>query len=231
MNDLYVTYHGSLDRKFYIVTTVKNIEEAIVADNAGTDIVELRLDLVEQKNRSFFKSFSDFAERSKKPIIATCRSNKEGGFCKEGDQVDLFEKVLHFSDYLDIELRSKNLDKIKDFCKDFNKKLIVSYHDFKKTPQKRLIKDIIEECASIGDIPKVAFMATDIYDVFLLEELTIEYSKKIPIVSISMGEIGRISRISLPFYGSIFAYTYVCEAKAPGQISIQDLKSILRILS
>jgi len=235
MNNFSVADHGFSDRRkmFYIVTTVKNVEEAIVADKEGADILELRLDLVEHGkiDRNFFKSFSDFAEKSKKPIITTCRSDKEGGFCKEEDQVDLFEKALCFSEYLDIELRSKNLDKIKDFCKDFNKKLIVSYHDFENTPKKRRIKDIIDRCARIGDIPKVAFMPKDIYDVFLLEKVTIEYSKKnIPIVSISMGKIGRISRISLPFYGSLFTYTYVGEEKAPGQLSIKDLKSILRNL-
>jgi len=230
--------HGFLDfsgkrKMFYIVTTVKSVEEAIIADRAGTDIIELRLDLVGDGKMSeeFINSFSNFAEGSKKPIITTCRLDKEGGFCKEKNQTDLFKKSLYFSDYLDIELRSKNLNKIKDFCDDFNKKLIVSYHDFKKTPQKKQMEDIIDECASIGDISKVAFMPNDISDVFLLEEVTLNYSKKnIPIVSISMGEIGKISRICLPFFGSMFTYAYAGEEKAPGQLSIRDLKIILGIL-
>lgn len=235
MNSLNINDTESSGRKklFYVVTTIKSLEEAIAAYGAGTDIIELRLDLVEhgKTDEKFFKSFSGFAEKSKKPIITTCRLDKEGGLCREDDQIGLFEKSLHFSDYLDIELRSKNIDVIKGFCKDFNKKLIVSYHDFEKTPSKNQIENIIDKCAVIGDISKVAFMPNDINDVFLLEEITIEYSKKnIPIVSISMGDMGKISRICLPFYGSMFTYAYAGEEKAPGQIYIKDLKNILRIL-
>ena len=205
---------------FNIVASISSIEEVIEAEEEGVDIVELRIDMVKRPDKEFFISFSKTVDR---PIIATCRIRAEGGFCEEAEQFDLLEPALEFCDYVDIELSSKNLPKVRDVCKDLKIKTIVSYHDFEETPQEAEMRRIIRECKDAGDMAKVAFFAKDISDVLLLEKMTMENS---PIISISMGEVGKISRITLPFYGSLFTYAFVGEKKAPGQFPLKELKNI-----
>lgn len=205
---------------FNIVASVSSIEEVIEAEREGADIIELRIDMVKRPDELFFKSFSKTVD---KPIIATCRIKAEGGFCEEDEQFDLLESALEFCNYVDIELSSKNLSKVRDICKDLKIKTIVSYHDFEETPPEAEMRRIIKECKDAGEMAKVAFFAKDISDVLLLEKMTMENS---PIISISMGETGKISRITLPFYGSLFTYAFVGEKKAPGQFPLKELKNI-----
>ena len=205
---------------FNIVASISSIEEVIEAEEEGVDIVELRIDMVERPDKEFFISFSKTVDR---PIIATCRIRAEGGFCEEDEQFDLLEPALEFCDYVDIELSSKNLPKVRDVCKDLKIKTIVSYHDFEETPPEAEMRRIIRECKDAGEMAKVAFFAKKMSDVLLLEKMTMENS---PIISISMGEVGKISRITLPFYGSLFTYAFVGEKKAPGQFPLKELKNI-----
>jgi 3-dehydroquinate dehydratase-1 len=57
-----------------------------------------------------------------------------------------------------------------------------------------------------------------------------EKQLKIPICTISMGELGAISRIAAPIFGSAITYGYVTRETAPGQISVSDIDSALKAL-
>jgi 3-dehydroquinate dehydratase len=41
-----------------------------------------------------------------------------------------------------------------------------------------------------------------------------------------MGEISKISRIILPFFGSLFTYTYISKPTAEGQLPLSQIKPL-----
>jgi 3-dehydroquinate dehydratase-1 len=52
--------------------------------------------------------------------------------------------------------------------------------------------------------------------------------RKEPLVTLSMGEIGMLSRVAAPLFGSLFTYTFVGEAVAPGQLPFGELVAEMR---
>ena len=82
-----------------------------------------------------------------------------------------------------------------------------------------------------ADIAKIAVMPKNKKQVMelLMATLDMEECARIPIVTISMGEIGLISRMCGQFTGSAITFATVCEASAPGQIPVSELQETLGI--
>jgi 3-dehydroquinate dehydratase-1 len=105
--------------------------------------------------------------------------------------------------------------------------LIISYHDFNKTPDYESLKRIISSCRNNGaDVVKIACKVNGIEDVHTLMGLYREGGR---MVVIGMGEKGLITRIAAPFMGAEF--TFASPGKgfetAPGQIDRIRLESII----
>ena len=69
-------------------------------------------------------------------------------------------------------------------------------------------------------------------DVLTLLEATVEARQIVnrPIVTISMGKLGLISRIAGSTFGSTFTFGSAGTASAPGQLDSVNLKNILDVL-
>jgi 3-dehydroquinate dehydratase-1 len=61
------------------------------------------------------------------------------------------------------------------------------------------------------------------------EEMNTKYAKK-PIVTMSMSDMGMVSRISGEKFGSAITFGTVGRASAPGQIPADELRKVLEIL-
>ena len=112
-------------------------------------------------------------------------------------------------------------------------KVIASYHDFEKTDnQETLLKYFYEMEESGADILKMAVMPQGFEDVATIMETTNIMSKKCekPLVSMAMGSIGSITRISGENFGSVITFGTVGAASAPGQFPIGELRSLLEAL-
>ncbi len=132
---------------------------------------------------------------------------------------------------MDIELRSEICNEVVSKARANKIGVIISYHDFSKTPERKEILRIIEKEIKAGaDYAKVAFKANSPADVLELLRITHEMSKKTDVISMSMGELGRISRIASPFFGSKITYAAVGKSTAPGQLSFEETKRILESL-
>ena len=69
-------------------------------------------------------------------------------------------------------------------------------------------------------------------DVLALLRVT-EMVKKLsgrPLVTMSMGRLGLVSRLSGEVFGSAITFGTVGEASAPGQISLEKLRAVLSLL-
>jgi len=201
-----------------MVSAIKDIKKA----NKIADIIELRIDFVSDLD---LKKLIDAAE---KPIIVTNRRKSENGNFKgtEGERLSLLKKAIELgADYVDIEINADYKQIIKNKKKS---KIIVSYHNFKETPTN--LDEVYNNLISAkADIIKIATKANKLSDNLKILEL-IKKSDK-PIITICMGELGEISRILAPLYGSFLTFASLEKGKesAQGQIPAETLRNIYRV--
>jgi 3-dehydroquinate dehydratase type I len=205
------------------------------ASKAPTDIVELRLDAL-----SDFSGLSALKKIKKKKIVA-CMPSWEGGSFhgSEAARARILFSAIPLSDYVTVELRADKalLDALLMDAKKAKVKSIIAYHDFKSTPSKEKIISILNDEKSAGaDIAKVAFMAKDDADVLRLMQALVELRDdpafKLPIIAVSMGEAGKISRVVAPLLGAYLTYAAPSKGKesAPGQLTFDEVNKILSVV-
>jgi len=193
------------------------IEKGIV------DILELRADRLYREGREAVKESLLEMKRFELPIIATVRKG-EGHNFDENERVKLFKELIPEVDAIDIELTAEIRDEVIKTAKSLKKCVIVSEHNLEETPSDEELERLLSESVSSGaDITKIAFLSNSVDDIARLMCFTFEHSKIHPLVTISLGDSGKISRIVAPIFGSCLTYGCIEEAVAPGQMSLQSL--------
>lgn len=126
---------------------------------------------------------------------------------------------------------------VKELLQELHRKevtVIGSYHDFEKTPPAEEITRRLTVMRGLGaDIPKMAVMPQKQEDVLQLLEATWEARQILdptPLITMSMGSMGRISRIAGESFGSAVTFGSMGSSSAPGQIEAEQLKQVLSIL-
>ncbi|MCI1994970.1 MAG: type I 3-dehydroquinate dehydratase [Clostridium luticellarii] len=175
------------------------------------------------------------------PLIFTFRTAKEGG--KKEITTEYYEKLERTVaatgniDIVDIELSTGNDEFIREMVDELHRygvKVIISSHDFQKTPEKDELVSKMCKMQELGaDLPKIAVMPSDAQDVLNLltatEEMTY-YHYKTPVITISMGALGIISRIAGETFGSAVTFGSARTASAPGQLKADELYKLLRFI-
>lgn len=224
-------------------TTEDLIEEANFLKNIDTDVVEWRVDFFKEvmnidKVKESLKLIRKIIPY--KPMIFTFRSAKEGGEAKVTKEfyVELNKTIAETKlvDVIDVELFNDEKD-IKELVSAAHKNgavVIISNHDFNKTPTKEEIISRLRKAQELGgDIPKIAVMPKSIHDVITLLDATNIMKEKYancPIITMSMAGKGVISRISGEIFGSDLTFGAAKKASAPGQISVTDLRKAIELL-
>ena len=165
------------------------------------DIVELRIDYIKNVD------LKRLLEKRTKPVIVTNRPVREGGKFdgSEEERIALLKLAIRLqADYVDIEH-----DSIQHICRDTEHrvptktKLIVSYHNFRETPDD--LTDIYKRLSQSGaDIVKIVTHANSITDNVRIYRLL--QQSRMPIISFCMGELGIISRILYKRFGSYLTF-------------------------
>ena len=161
----------------------------------GANMVELRLDYV--ASRVNIRRL--LAERPEQDcqVIITCRRQEDGGKwsgSEEARMLLLREAIAEGVDYVDLEEDVAN--QIPRFGKT---KRIISYHNFRKTPDN--LRELHEQITQLDpDVIKLATMANDPHDNLRMLEAMQE--SEIPTVAMCMGDIGTPSRILSPKFGA-----------------------------
>ena len=202
-------------------------------NSKGIDGIELRVDMFHSTEINHIKDLVYKIKNKNLFTILTVRSINEGGVNKIEDdyRIKIFKELSGITDYLDIELSSREIiEKVIKFAKDKGTQVIVSYHDFEKTPTKEEIQSIIDKSFEYGaDISKYAFKVNTVDDVGKI--MTVSFNNKEigrKIIAIGMGELGKITRVAGYFFGSVMTYTFIGKAVAPGQIDLDTLKKELQ---
>jgi len=111
--------------------------------------------------------------------------------------------------------------------------LILSYHDFRGTPDVEALYARFSEAQALGgDVAKVAVMPRCEEDVLTLLAATIRARKTLdlPLISISMGAWGALTRMFGWVFGSSVTFAVGQGVSAPGQLPIEDLNAVLDVL-
>ncbi|MDO4582370.1 MAG: type I 3-dehydroquinate dehydratase [Bacillota bacterium] len=109
-----------------------------------------------------------------------------------------------------------------------------SSHDFAATPPQAEIVARLRAMQELGaDVLKIAVTPKCAADVLTLMSASLEmkqrYARRL-LLTISMGELGKFSRIAAELSGSAMTFGAVGDPSAPGQLPAQELAPLLRLL-
>lgn len=218
------------------------LQEAIFVKEQNPDVVEWRVDFFEEVDDidvvcELLGKLREIYQETL--LLFTFRSLREGGNKDIGEDfyIQLNEAAIksNMIDLVDIELFSGEAvaRKLVSVAKEHKVYVVMSNHDFEKTPEKdEIVKRLCKMQEYGADIPKIAVMPTNPQDVLTL--LAATYIMKTtyangPIITMSMGGTGLISRISGELFGSSFTFASGKTASAPGQIPISELRGVLDV--
>ncbi|MCD8300862.1 MAG: type I 3-dehydroquinate dehydratase [Clostridiales bacterium] len=169
-------------------------------------------------------------------LLFTLRTKRQGG------NADMDEKkVIHL---LELAAKSGVADLVDMECFEMSKpekeiarlqkagvKVIASHHDFAKTPEDPLMDIIMDRLVKGGaDIAKLAVMPQSSGDVIRLLRVTDDTKRKypgMPLITMSMGGLGVISRIAGESFGSCVSFGADGASSAPGQLPQEVLGEML----
>ena len=219
------------------------LEEVQFLKTIDFDVVEWRVDFYDDVECIDKVKTSLEAIRSiliDKPIIFTFRSAKEGGEREIGTKFyfELNTSIIQTGliDIVDIELFNDEIESktLIDVAHKNNVAVIISTHDFNKTPSKEEIILRLRRAMELGgDIAKIAVMPICTKDVITLLDATNTMTEKYkdrPIMAISMGKQGIISRLAGGLFGSDMTFASAKKISAPGQIASGELRKIMSLL-
>lgn len=185
------------------------------------ELAEIRIDLCRFNNEEVREVFS----KSPAKLIATCRPVD---MTTERQKELLMIAIEAGAAMVDIEIEAEDNYKreLIAFARLHQCKVIVSYHNYMKTPETSILKRIIDECLLAGaDLAKIATLATSPVDAARLISL---YETDQPILVLGMGEYGKITRVASTLLGSPFTFAAMDEksATAPGQLTRESLQKV-----
>lgn len=208
----------------------------------AADLIEWRIDYFEdvfslEKINAVIKKARDAAKNT--PLLCTIRTDLEGGNfpVKSLDYRETIKGIAETgcADLIDIEYDTLGDDKgLIGEVENCGVKTVLSHHDFNCTPDTKTMYDYLISMKDAGvDIVKLAVMPKEPSDVLRLLQVTNDFHKnfpEVPLITMSMGSIGTISRLCGQTFGSCVTFGADREASAPGQIDFEELKEIVRIL-
>ena len=185
-------------------------------------MVELRLDYVAGRVniRRLLAERRDDCQ-----VIITCRRKEDGGkwpSTEEARMLLLREAIAEGVDWVDLE--EDVAGQIPRFGRT---KRIISYHNFRKTPDD--LRELHARMAKLDpDIIKIAAMANDPHDNVRMLEMV--QQSETPTVGMCMGDVGTPSRILAGKFGAPFTYATFHHERtlAPGQLSFKQMNDIYR---
>ena len=222
--------------KLVVSVMPKSLEEAQGIDAMryiDADIIEWRADFL-PKEAILQVAPAIFEKFAGRELLFTLRTRAEGGEIDldSAEYVQIIKDVaqLYQPEYLDFEYFSHKdvFEEMLDFPN-----LVLSYHNFQETPENMM--EILSELTSLTPkVVKVSVMAHTEQDVLDLMNFTRGFKTLNPeqeYVTISMGKVGKVSRITSDVTGSSWSFASLDEASAPGQISLSSMKKIREILN
>lgn len=172
-------------------------------------------------------------------MLFTIRTKQQGGRADTDEKNILFLNEIAAKsgsiDLIDLEFfeATRPEREIRRFQR-MGVRVIASHHDFRATPDERILQMLMDQMKQGGaDIAKLAVMPNTADDVLRILKLTNDTKQRypgLPVVTMSMGGLGVISRVAGEFFGSCITFGADGEVSAPGQMQMDVLEEVLDAL-
>lgn len=208
---------------------LKGSSEAFI----GSDLIEIRVDLFQHTQESYVNDVFHYASNHfSQPLIGTIRAQDEGGTAAltEEQRLSLYKMIAPYCGALDIEIKHYNLLlDIKPFITLSSCLIIGSYHNFIETPTIKKLEEVFTKGQELGfDIIKIVTMANSEEDTVKIIQFLLNLRGK-SLIAFAMGSAGLLTRVVNPILGSVITYGFVSKSAAPGQLSVRELNSYLKV--
>ena len=215
---------GRVPRVVGTITTRASLPASGKAPKYDCDIVEVRLDLIGSDTPRWLAQCQAI-ESAGYPVLLTLRMANEGGKWMGPDQNRLpyITSAQEEVSCVDVEFLSGICGAVCDKAAQLGKPIVVSYHNFQRTPSLAELEDILGKMRALpAAIPKLTTMVTQESDIVTLKALLARHRDK-PLCVIGMGAKATETRVSFPVLGSCLTYGYIESPSAPGQFSASEL--------
>lgn len=189
-----------------------------------SDYAEIRLDFLDPKQIPWvLNNTKEYLKR----CVCTLRPKREGGMFSgtEQNRISILKLIAEYNPYfIDIEYSTllENKD-LLDYVKKTKTAILVSWHDFKKTPPVSTLEKKLQKMKKFSKNIKIVTTARSMKDTAKILSL---YKKNSGLIAFAMGDFGRISRILCLHLGSPYTYVSLGKPVAPGQFSLDEVKSL-----
>ena len=196
------------------------------------DVVEARVDLFAEQSLDGCAHACAQLEASGTPVVVTIRTTAQGGRFAAGDSDRLrrFRNALAIASWADVESDATIVADVAALVGARpGGELIVSHHDFARTPPLATLLGIVDNChRTAGAIAKVATAITTADDRDTLFQLLAQRPERTTVIG--MGASNDL-RIELAARGSLLSYGYLEVPTAPGQLSAAETHARLVVAS
>lgn len=206
------------------------------------DVVEWRADFYEDvfQEEAVLETLKGLKKRlGEKALLFTFRTKGEGGE-REIDKEAYYRlnqaaaksgcaSLVDLEAFLDKSRTAEEIRKLQAL----GVHVIASNHDFDKTPSvDEMVRRLVWMEELGADVAKLAVMPCDAQDVLNLLQATLSADQKIhiPLVTMSMGRQGVVSRVCGGLTGSAMTFAAAGAVSAPGQIPVDVMETVLEIL-
>ena len=200
-----------------------NLKEAL----KKSDYAEIRFDFL--KTHEIPKTL-EIIKKDLKKVVCTLRPKSEGGKFEgnEKERIAILKLIAAYGPFLlDIEFSTiKKNKELARYLKSTKTKLLVSWHDFKKTPKFSELKNMMNQMTKFSNNVKIVTTAKSVNDSTRILQL---YSKneKNNLIAFAMGDSGKVSRILCLYLGSPYTYVSLGRPVALGQFNVDEVKKIV----
>jgi 3-dehydroquinate dehydratase I len=195
-----------------------------------SDYAELRFDFIKPAK---IPIALQLVKKDLKRCVCTLRPRSEGGkfSSDEKDRISILKLIAEYNPcLLDVEYNTIRKNKnLVQFLKRTRTDLLVSWHEFKNTPAENLLKKKLRQMTKFSKNIKIVTTANVIGDSMRILSLYKNLSKDQRLIAFAMGEAGRMSRILCTQFGSPYTYVSLGKPIAPGQFSLDEVKSIFKL--
>ena len=191
-----------------------------------SDYAEIRFDFLKKTD---IPIVLEDVKKSLSRCVCTLRPKSEGGLFRgiESERKSILKLIAEYNPFLlDVEFNTISKDrKLATYLKKCKCDLLISWHDFKSTPNRDQLKRKFNKMRRFSRVVKIVTVAKNVSDASRLLSLYSIKSKN-KTIAFCMGEKGKFSRILCLHLGSPFTYVSLGTAIAPGQFSVDEIKSL-----
>jgi len=205
--------------------TPKRVKQTLATALKKSDYAEIRFDFL---NPNLVPDTLQQIKKDLRKCVCTLRPVSEGGKFSgnEKNRISIIKLIAEYNPFLlDMELNSLSKNKnLQRYLKSTGTDILVSWHSFNQTPGISVLKKKLAQMKKFSNNIKIVTMAKSVNDATRV--LSLYKNNNTKLIAFSMGNYGRISRILCLFLGSPYTYVSLGKPVAPGQFSVDEVKSI-----